>query len=112
MDIISLDNLSKKFGDFTAVDNISFSVAAGEIFGFLGPNGAGKTTTISMLSTLLAPSLGEASVNGFDVKTQKDDVRKSMGVVFQDPSLDEELTAFENMDLHGRLYRVPAIERK
>ena len=112
MDIIRLENISKKFGGFIAVDSISFSVSEGEIFGFLGPNGAGKTTTISMLSTLLAPTSGEASVNGFNVKTQMDEVRKSIGVVFQDPSLDEELTAFENMDLHGRLYRVPATERK
>jgi len=90
-----------------AVDNVSFTVKEGEVFGFLGPNGAGKTTTISMLATLLAPTSGEAHVNGFNIKTQKDNVRKSIGIVFQDPSLDEELTAYENMDFHGRLYRIP-----
>ncbi len=77
----------------------------------MGPNGAGKTTTISMLATLLKPTSGEASVNGFNIKTQKDNVRKSIGIVFQDPSLDEELTAYENMDFHGRLYRIPRVIR-
>jgi len=107
MKIITLENLTKKFNGLTAVDNISFAVKEGEVFGFLGPNGAGKTTTISMLATLLVPTSGEARVNGFDIKTQKDDVRKSIGIVFQDPSLDEELTAYENMDFHGRLYHIP-----
>jgi len=107
MDVISIQNLSKSFNSLKAVDSISFNVQEGEVFGFLGPNGAGKTTTLSMLATLLEPTSGEAEVNGFDIKTQKDDVRRSIGIVFQDQSLDEELTAFENMDFHGRLYNVP-----
>ncbi|PIN77302.1 ABC transporter ATP-binding protein [Candidatus Woesearchaeota archaeon CG10_big_fil_rev_8_21_14_0_10_34_12] len=110
--VIKLDNLTKKFGEFTAVDNISFEIKEGEIFGFLGPNGAGKTTTLSMLSTLLEPTSGKASVNNFDIKTQKDNVRKSIGIVFQDPTLDDELTAYENMDFHGRFYSVPKEIRK
>lgn len=112
MSAITLHNLTKRFGDFAAVDGISFDVEEGEIFGFLGPNGAGKTTTLMMLATLLEPTEGEALVSGFDVKTEKDDVRRSIGIVFQDPSLDEELTAAENMDFHGRLYGVPKAERR
>jgi ABC-2 type transport system ATP-binding protein len=104
---IEVSNLTKKFGDFIAVDNISFSINIGEVFGLLGPNGAGKTTIIAMLSTILKPTLGSASVNNFDILKNEDDVRKSIGIVFQDQSLDEELTAYENMDFHGRLYRVP-----
>ena len=107
MNIISLKNLTKRFGTLTAVDNVSFSVEEGEIFGFLGPNGAGKTTTLSMLATLLPPTSGEAWVNGHAIISEKDGVRKSIGMVFQDQSLDDELTGFENMDFHGRLYRVP-----
>ncbi len=106
MDIIEIKDLTKRFNNFIAVDSINFTVREGEIFGFLGPNGAGKTTTLSMLATLLEPTSGEASVNGFDIRKNKDDVRKSIGIVFQDPSLDEELTAYENMDFHGRLYGV------
>jgi ABC-2 type transport system ATP-binding protein len=109
---VEIKNLTKKFNDFTAVDKINFTVNEGEIFGFLGPNGAGKTTTISMLSTLLNPSSGEAFVNGFNIKTHKDDVRKSIGIVFQDQSLDEELTAYENMDFHARLYNISKDVRK
>lgn len=112
MDIIEIQNLTKKFNELTAVDSISFNVWEGEIFGFLGPNGAGKTTTLSMLATLLDPTDGNAFVNGFDIKTEKDNVRKSIGMVFQDPTLDDELTAYENMDFHGRLYRVPKEVRK
>ncbi|SFM19531.1 ATP-binding cassette domain-containing protein [Methanolobus profundi] len=104
---ITVEDLVKKFGDFTAVNNLSFNIESGEVFGLLGPNGAGKTTTISMLSTMLKPTSGNASVNGFDIRTNEDDVRKSIGIVFQDQSLDEELTAYENMDFHGRLYRIP-----
>ncbi len=104
MSIIEVKNLTKKFGDFTAVDNISFEVKKGEIFAFLGPNGAGKTTTIKMLTTLLEPTSGEAKVNDFNLKNERDDVRRSFGIVFQDPSLDDELTAYENMDFHGILY--------
>ena len=102
-----MENLTKRFGDFTAVDAISFDIKKGEIFGLLGPNGAGKTTTISMLSTLLEPTSGNAQVNGIDIQEDQDGVRKSIGIVFQDQSLDEELTAWENMDFHGRLYRIP-----
>jgi ABC-2 type transport system ATP-binding protein len=106
-DIIEVKNLVKKFDKFTAVDNVSFSVPQGEIFAFLGPNGAGKTTTIKMLTTLLRPSEGEIKINGFDPVKQQDDVRHSFGIVFQDASLDEDLTARENMEIHGMLYDVP-----
>jgi ABC-2 type transport system ATP-binding protein len=109
---IAVENLVKKFGDFTAVNNLSFEIKRGEVFGLLGPNGAGKTTTMSMLSTMLKPTYGQASVNGFDIRTNEDDVRKSIGIVFQDQSLDEELTAYENMDFHGRLYRIPKDTRQ
>ncbi|MBI3888308.1 ATP-binding cassette domain-containing protein [Candidatus Nomurabacteria bacterium] len=105
--IIEVKNLTKKFGDFVAVDNISFSVEHGEIFAFLGPNGAGKTTTIKMLTTLLEPTTGEAKVNNFNLETERDEVRHSFGIVFQDPSLDDDLTAYENMEFHGVLYNVP-----
>lgn len=104
---ISIKNLVKKYNGFTAVDNISSDAKEGEIFGFLSPKGAGKTTTLSILSTLLEPTSGDAFVNNFNIRTNKDDLRKSIGIVFQDPSMDEELTAYENMDFHGRLYRVP-----
>jgi len=104
---IKVENLTKKFNELVAVDSISFEIKSGEIFGLLGPNGAGKTTTISMLSTMLKPTSGSALVNDFDILGSQDNVRKSIGVVFQDPSLDEELTAYENMDFHGRLYRIP-----
>ncbi|VVB54777.1 Trehalose/maltose import ATP-binding protein MalK [uncultured archaeon] len=107
MKVVSINNLSKDFNGLKAVDNISFSVEEGDVFGFLGPNGAGKTTTISMLVTLLKPTSGDAFVNGFNINTEKDGVRKSIGIVFQDPSLDEELTAYQNMDFHGRLYKIP-----
>ena len=109
---IAVENLTKKFNGFVAVDNVSFVIRSGEIFGLLGPNGAGKTTMISMLATLLRPTSGTARVNGFDISKREDAVRKSIGVVFQDQSLDEELTAFENMDFHGRLYRIPRNERQ
>ncbi len=103
---IEVEKLTKEFNGFVAVDHISFSIRSGEVFGLLGPNGAGKTTTMSMLSTMLKPTSGKASVNGFDILKKEDDVRKSIGIVFQDQSLDEELTAYENMDFHGRLYRI------
>lgn len=109
--IISVNNLSKKFKDFSAVDNISFSVTRGEIFAFLGPNGAGKSTTIKMLTTLLDPSDGEIVINGSSIKTNKSKARKDFGIVFQDSSLDDELTAYENMELHGVLYGVSREER-
>ena len=110
--MIEVKNLTKKFGEFTAVDNISFSVKKGDIFAFLGPNGAGKTTTIKMLTTLLKPTAGEILINGNNPVTQQDAVRKSFGIVFQDQSLDDELTAFENMEFHGVLYGVPRDERR
>jgi len=105
--IIEVNNLVKKFGNYAAVDNISFTVKRGEVLAFLGPNGAGKTTTIRMLTTLLRPDSGKVIVNGFDAEKQMHDVRKSFGIVFQDPSLDNELTAFENLEFHGILYNVP-----
>lgn len=104
MSIIEVKNLTKKFGDFTAVNDVSFTVEKGEIFAFLGPNGAGKTTTIKMLTTLLEPTAGEVKINNFNLKDDRDNVRHSFGIVFQDPSLDDELTAYENMDFHAVLY--------
>ena len=112
MKIIEVKNLTKKFKDFVAVDGISFNVKKGEIFAFLGPNGAGKTTTIKMLTTLASPTAGTILINGFDPTKQKLEARKSFGIVFQDPSLDEELTAYENLDMHGMLYKVDAETRK
>lgn len=109
--IIKVDKLVKKFKDFTAVDQVSFNVESGEIFALLGPNGAGKTTTIKMLTTVLKPTSGSLSIDGYDPIHEKDKVRQSFGIVFQDPSLDEELTAYENMNLHAVLYRVPFQER-
>lgn len=105
--IIEVNNLTKRFGDLLAVDNISFKVEKGEIFAFLGPNGAGKSTTIKMLTTLLAPSEGTLVLNDYDVEKNPDEVRHSFGIVFQDPSLDDELTAYENMEFHGVLYDIP-----
>ncbi|MCX6761240.1 MAG: ATP-binding cassette domain-containing protein [Candidatus Moranbacteria bacterium] len=107
MNIIEVKNLVKKFDDIIAVDDISFSVEKGKIFAFLGPNGAGKTTTIKMFTTLLQPTSGKILINGFDPVTNSDDVRCSFGIIFQDPSLDDELTAFENLEFHGVLYDVP-----
>src|SRR5579884_2538545 len=105
--IIEAQNLSKKFGSLTAVDNISFEVKKGQIFAFLGPNGAGKSTTIKMLTTMLSPTSGLLTMAGHDVTKERDSARKAFGIVFQDPSLDEELTAYENMSLHSTLYRIP-----
>lgn len=112
MDIIKTSNLTKKFNNFTAVDNISFSIKKGEIFGFLGPNGAGKTTTIKMLTTLLTPTQGTADVAGYDIIKQRNNVRKSMGVVFQEPALDTELTGAENLEYHARMYGLDRDNRK
>ncbi len=103
---ISVRSLHKSFGDFEAVRGVSFEVGAGEVFGFLGPNGAGKTTTINMLCTLSNPSGGSASVAGFDVVTERDDVRRHIGLVFQDPTLDGYLSAEQNLRLHAELYGV------
>lgn len=107
MNIIKVDNLVKTFKNFNAVDNIAFNVKKGEIFAFLGPNGAGKTTTIKMLTTLLKPTSGKIEINGFDPVIEQNEVRHSFGIIFQDPSLDEELTAEENLEIHGMLYNVP-----
>lgn len=100
-------NLVKKFGDVVAVNDIDIKVRQSEIFGLLGPNGAGKTTTIHILSCMLKPTSGEAYVNGYNVMKQPDQVRKSIGIVFQDPALDDRLTGRENMEIHGMLYNVP-----
>lgn len=110
--IIEVKNLVKRFGGFTAVDDISFSVRPGEIFAFLGPNGAGKSTTIKMLTTLLRPTSGTILLNGANPVIDASQVRKSFGIVFQDPSLDDELTAWENMEFHGVLYGVPKKMRR
>jgi len=104
--MIHVHNLKKTFGSFTAVDNVSFDVAAGEIFAFLGPNGAGKTTTIKMLTTLLRPTEGTIRLDGLDPLTHQNEARRRFGIVFQDPSLDTELTALENMEIHGVLYHL------
>src|SRR5579875_930912 len=105
--MIRVQNLVKTFGEFTAVQDVSFEVQQGEIFAFLGPNGAGKTTTIKMLTTLLQPTGGRLEIDGLDPSAQANEVRKRFGIVFQDPSLDANLTAYENMELHGILYHVP-----
>lgn len=110
--MIRVENLVKKYGDFTAVNDISFEVDQGEVFAFLGPNGAGKTTTIKMLTTLLKPTSGTVEVDGLDPSISHHEVRKRFGIVFQDPSLDDELTAYENLELHGILYKVPRKARK
>ena len=112
MDIIITYGLTKKFGDLTAVNNLSFNVKKGEIFGFLGPNGAGKTTTIKMLTTLLNPTSGTATIAGFDIIKQRDEVRKNIGVVFQEPALDVELTGKENLEYHARMYGLSRDKRK
>ena len=105
--VIKVTDLTKKFNGFTAVDDISFDVNRGEVFAFLGPNGAGKTTTIKMLTTLLKPTKGKVYINSFDVSHHQHQVRRSFGIVFQDFSLDEELTAWENMYFHAVLYQIP-----
>jgi ABC-2 type transport system ATP-binding protein len=105
--VIRACELTKNFGVISAVGGISFEVAKGEIFAFLGPNGAGKTTTIKMLTTLLEPSSGSVELDGLNPVTQQQEVRKRFGIVFQDSSTDDQLTAYENMDFHGVLYRVP-----
>src|SRR5712675_2088514 len=110
--MIRVQHVVKTFGKVTAVDDVSFDVRAGEIFAFLGPNGAGKTTTIKMLTTLLQPTSGSLELDGLDPTKHRDEVRKRFGVVFQDPSLDQDLTAWENMEIHGVLYGVPRKERR
>jgi ABC-2 type transport system ATP-binding protein len=110
--IIEVSNLTKKYGDTNVVDNISFKVEKGKIFAFLGPNGAGKSTTIKMLTTLLLPTSGQIKLDNYDVVTQPGKARGSLGIVFQDPSLDDELSAYENMNIHGVFYHMKAADRK
>lgn len=105
--IIDVDRLTKDFKGLRAVDGVSFSVVPGEIFGFLGPNGAGKTTTVRMLCTLTRPTSGSARVAGYDIVREQDNVRRAIGIIFQEPSLDDRLTAKENLRFHGLVYRVP-----
>lgn len=109
---VEVNALQKKFGDFTAVDSVSFTIPRGEIFGLLGPNGAGKTTTIRMLCGLLVPTAGEAQVVGFDVAHQPENVKKRIGYMSQHFSLYNDLTAYENLDFYARIYEVPAAQRK
>ena len=109
---VEVAGITKKFGDFTAVDNISFQVSEGEIFGFLGTNGAGKTTLIRMLTTLLRPTSGNARVAGFEVTADPEKVRRAIGVVPQSLTSDLDLTGYENMDIYGRFYNIGARERK
>jgi ABC-2 type transport system ATP-binding protein len=104
---VAVHDLRKSYGDFEAVKGVSFDVAPGETFGFLGPNGAGKSTTISMLCTLIKPTGGQALVDGFDIVTQRMEVRRRIGLVFQDTTLDDYLTAEENLRFHAELYGVP-----
>lgn len=107
MPAIAIHDLTRRFGNIAAVDHLSLDIEAGEVFGLLGPNGAGKTTTLLMLTTLVPPTSGTATVNGFDIVREPDRVRKSIGIVFQDPSSDETLTGYENLKLHGLLYDMP-----
>ena len=109
---IGVNNLTKSFGSLMAVDKLNITVESGEIFGLLGPNGAGKTTTISMLCTILKPTSGSAKVNGFDIVKESTQVRKSIGIVFQEPSVDDRLTGRENLYMHANLYGVPTGEQK
>ncbi|MCJ7522170.1 MAG: ATP-binding cassette domain-containing protein [Dehalococcoidia bacterium] len=107
MSIIEVEELARNFGQLVAVDKISFDVTEGEVFGFLGPNGAGKTTTINMLCTLLTPTGGRATVNGYDILKQRSEVRRSIGLVFQESTLDEYLTAEQNLRFHAYAYNIP-----
>jgi len=112
MPAIKVENLTKEFDGLTAVDHISFKVEEVELFGLLGPNGAGKTTTINMLSTLLKPTSGYGEVAGFDITRDKDKVRRSIGIVFQEPALDSKLTGKENLEFHAMMYGMEKVERK
>jgi ABC-2 type transport system ATP-binding protein len=112
MSVIKVEHLVKRFGSITAVNDISLEVEEGSIFGFLGPNGAGKTTTINILCTLLSPTSGTVSINGYDCSRESSKVRKSIGVVFQDTTLDKDLTAYENLVFHAYLYDVKKSERE
>jgi len=105
--VIQTINLTKRYGELKAVDNINLNIRKGEIFGLLGPNGAGKTTLIHMLCTILSPTSGTALITGLDIIKEPDRVRKSIGIVFQDPSSDDDLTAYENMEFHAMIYDIP-----
>lgn len=109
--IVRVEDIAKNYNGLWAVDGVTFQVEKGETFGFLGPNGAGKTTTIKMLCTLLKPTRGRALIAGYDVLTDPNDVRRSIGIIFQDPSLDDRLTAYENLKFHAIIYKVPRKER-
>jgi len=110
--VITLEHVTKRFGDVTAVNDISFTVGKGELFALLGPNGAGKSTTIKMLTTLLKPTEGHLTLAGHDVTRAQDSARKAFGIVFQDPSVDIEMTAYENMELHAALYGIKGRETR
>ncbi|MEK6977587.1 MAG: ATP-binding cassette domain-containing protein [Candidatus Hydrothermarchaeota archaeon] len=112
MEAITTEGLTKRFGELAAVDDVSIRIEEGELFGLLGPNGAGKTTFLNMLCTMLRPTAGKARVWGHDVAREPDAVRRAIGVVFQDPSLDIQLTGRENLDFHGRLYGLGAEKRR
>ena len=112
VNVIETNKLTRSFGSLTAVDQLDITVESGEIFALLGPNGAGKTTTISMLCTILKPTSGTAKVNGFDIVKEATQVRKSIGIVFQDPSVDDRLTGRENLFMHANLYGVPPGDQK
>jgi ABC-2 type transport system ATP-binding protein len=111
-DVIEVNQLTKKFGDFAAVDRIDFTVRKGEIFGFVGPNGAGKSTTIKMLTTMLHPTSGSARICGYDVAKESDEVRRHIGIVFQDRSSDDYLTGRQNLDFHARMYGMSKEDRE
>ncbi|ASK61802.1 ABC transporter ATP-binding protein [Virgibacillus phasianinus] len=110
--IVEVNDLRKKYKGFEAVTGVNFAIDEGEIFGFLGPNGAGKSTTINMLSTIIRPTGGEATINGFDIVKEKNKVRESIGLIFQESTLDEKLSANENLMLHCRFYKVPKEKRE
>jgi ABC-2 type transport system ATP-binding protein len=110
--IIEVNNLEHSYGDFKAVDNVCFSVKKGEIFSFLGPNGAGKSTVINILITLLPLQKGSVRIAGYDLATQPEEIRRSIGIVFQDETLDRDLTVWETLEFHGRLYSLPKAERR
>lgn len=110
--MIEVKELTRNFGNLVAVDRLSFDVPPGEIFGLLGPNGAGKTTTLSMLCTILKPTSGTATINGVDVREHPSKVRRMIGIVFQEPSIDDRLTGRENLEMHANLYGVPSSEQK
>jgi ABC-2 type transport system ATP-binding protein len=112
MSAIIIKELTKKFGEFTAVDGVSFSVETGELFGLLGPNGAGKTTILNMLTTLLLPTAGDAEIAGYDLRRDPDEIRNNIGIIFQDPSLDIGLTGRENLEFHAMMYNIGSDERK